>query len=226
MPHRLFKRRPLLVLVSCFLLSFVPEFSQKNGDSAAKAGEKSPKPAEKEDGSGEKSSPAAERAPVDSGREIGELIPTFYTRAVTGPLMNRSVCYVCRNGQRPVVMVFLRKLGKECQPLLKQVDKLVDDHRGQGLRSFGVYLSEDPSEAISPVQTFSFNHKITLPLTVASNTVAQPHCQNLNEEADVTVVLYQKRRVVSRFAYRAGQMKEPQIEEIADSIKKLVKGTP
>lgn len=158
-----------------------------------------------------------------SGRDIGDYVPTFYTRAVTGPLMNRSVCYVCRNGQRPVVMVFFRKLPGDFKPLLKQVDRLVDNHRAEGLRSFGVFVSKDPSDAISQVQTFSFDHKIALPLTVASTTVAEPHCQNIHEDADVTVVLYQKRRVVKRYAFRSGEVKSSQIQAVSQSIQQLLK---
>ena len=178
-------------------------------------------PTIKADGSAAESSQNRELA-IDSGRAVGEYVPTFYTRVVTGPLMNRSVCYVCRSGQRPVVMVFLRSLDEEFKPLLKEVDRLVDRHRAEGLRSFGIFVSEDPSEAVSPVQTFSFDHKIVLPLTVASNTIAEPYCQNLNAKADVTVVLYEKRRVVERFAFRKDQVKRRQIQEISDSINKLV----
>ncbi len=176
----------------------------------------------RKDESASKTSPKNKTAPIVSGREIGDYVPTFYTRAVTGPLMNRSVCYVCRNGGRPVVMVFLRKFGAGVKPLLKQVDSLVDHHRAEGLRSFGVFVTEDPSEAISEVQTFSFDNKIALPLTVASDAIAEPHCQNLHAQADVTVVLYNKRRVVNRFAFREGEIQSDEIEHIARSIAKLL----
>lgn len=175
------------------------------------------------DGQDSKSSRSSSESSLDSGRAIGEYVPTFYTRVVTGPLMNRSVCYVCRNGRRPVVMVFLRKLGPDLKPLLKQVDSLVDEHRAEGLRSFGVHVSDSPASAISDVQTFSFDHKIRLPLTVGSSAIAEPHCQNLNAQADVTVVLYQDRRVVSRFAFRAGEIQSPEIEQVTQSIQKLLK---
>ncbi len=174
------------------------------------------------DDSAAETSPQNKAAPVVSGREIGDYVPTFYTRAVTGPLMNRSVCYVCRNGGRPVVMVFLRKFGAEVKPLLKQVDSLVDDHRADGLRSFGVFVTKDPSEAISEVQTFSFDNKIALPLTVASDAIAEPHCQNLNAQAEVTVVLYNKRRVVNRFAFREGEIQSDEVAEVAQAITRLL----
>ncbi len=45
--------------------------------------------------------------------KVGEEVPSFYVRTVTGPLAGKSVCYVCRHGDRPVVMVLLRELGPE-----------------------------------------------------------------------------------------------------------------
>jgi hypothetical protein len=166
---------------------------------------------------------ASQKSPLVSGREIGDIVPSFYTRVVTGPMMNRSVCFVCRNGQRPVVMVLLRKLGPDLKPLLQEVDRLVNEHRAEGLRSFGVFISENPSDAISQVQTFAFDHKISLPLTVGGNSVGEPHCQNLSAQADATIVLYQFRRVVSRFAFRDGELKSPQVEAVTQSIQALLK---
>ena len=52
----------------------------------------------------------AAEPPLRSGRAVGEYVPTFYVRAVNGPLMNKSVCFVCRNGSRPVVMVLLQEM--------------------------------------------------------------------------------------------------------------------
>ena len=53
------------------------------------------------------------KATLNSGRAVGEYVPTFYSRAVTGPLMNKSICYVCRNGARPVVMILMRRVEPE-----------------------------------------------------------------------------------------------------------------
>ena len=76
--------------------------------------------------------------PLESGLKVGEHVPSFYTRAVTGPLMNKSVCYVCRNGQRPVVMVLMRRIDAELKPLMKSLDRLVDGNRAAGLGRDGI----------------------------------------------------------------------------------------
>ncbi|MCA9114310.1 MAG: hypothetical protein KDA79_04440 [Planctomycetaceae bacterium] len=159
--------------------------------------------------------------PLVSGRTTGEYIPQFYSRVVTGPLMNRSVCFVCRNGQRPVVMVLVRQLEPGLKPLLRNIDRLVDRNRTTGLRSFGVHLSNDPFRSISQVQTFSFTNRIQMPLTVSTDAVASESCQNLHPEAAVTVVLYQRRRVIERFAFRENELTFDRVREVIQAVKQF-----
>src|SRR5262249_17740837 len=83
-----------------------------------------------------------------SGLKGGEKVQTFYVRGVTGPLKSRSVCYVCRNGDRPVVMLFIRQITPEVRQLLKAIDGEVDQRRASGLRSFGVFLPEEGKELL------------------------------------------------------------------------------
>lgn len=158
---------------------------------------------------------------LHSGVEVGELVPSFYMRAVTGSLMNKSVCYVCRNGARPVVMVLVRRMDPELKPLLQKIDKEVDRQRGDGLRSFGVMIADEPFKAVAPVQTFAFNHDIAMPFGVAPRSVAAAASQNLHADAVVTVVLYRKQRVVRRFAFRKGELSEKRIERVLSAVTKL-----
>ncbi|WP_166824270.1 hypothetical protein [Thalassoroseus pseudoceratinae] len=157
-----------------------------------------------------------------SGRTVGEKVPSFYVRAVTGPLQNRSTCYVCRNGSRPVAMILLRQIEPELKPLLQGVDRIVDAHRADGLRSFCVLVSDTPRQAISDVQTFAFNHQVVVPMTIASQAIAGPANQNLHPDAAITVVLYEQQKVVKTFAFRSGELAKDQTQAVWDAIRKLV----
>jgi len=159
---------------------------------------------------------------LKSGPKVGTYMPSFYTRAVTGPLMNKSVCYVCRNGQRPVVLLLMRRVHPELKPLLKRLDRLINDNRANGLRGFGVLINSDSTKAISAVQTFAFNHKITLPLTVAGESIAAEGHQNVPDNAALTVVLYRRRKVVATYPFRAGELKPTDIQHITKHIKRLM----
>lgn len=148
--------------------------------------------------------PAGESAAVPGE---SDRIPEFYSRVVTGPLMNKSVCFVCRNGARPVVMVFVRNTTAPVQRLLRNVDIIVERHRGDGVRSFGVYLSPQPSQAdVSRVQTFAFEGRVKMPLVVAPEEVASAAQQNVAAGAAVTVVCYRNRRSVYRMELQADEL--------------------
>ncbi|MCH8828634.1 MAG: hypothetical protein IID45_03550 [Planctomycetes bacterium] len=166
------------------------------------------------------------REPVISGRKIGEFVPSFYARAVTGPLRNKSVCYVCRSGGRPVVMLLLRRIDPELKPLLQELSRLVDRHRAAGLKGFVVLLSRDSIKATSAVQTFSFNHKITIPLMVSGEGVGSVECQNIHAEAAVTIVLYRRRRVVCKFAFRVGELNAKQTRAVISRLRKFAAENP
>jgi len=159
---------------------------------------------------------------IQSGRQVGQKIPSFYVRVVTGPLRNKSVCYVCRNGSRPCVMILFRKLEPGLTPLLKQIDRQVDRNRASGLKGFGVLISPQPSQAISKLQTLSFNNKIRLPLTVGTDAVSAPSCQNVHPEATVTVVLYHRQRVIQTYAFRSGQLTASNTKAILAGVRRLL----
>jgi hypothetical protein len=167
---------------------------------------------------------AARRPSLQSGRQVGESVPEFHSRVVTGPLRNRSVCYVCRNGGRPVVMLLLRRVGPEIEPLLRDIDRLVDANRAAGLRSFAVVLCDEPGRAAPEVQTFAFDHKIDTPLSVATDAVAAPNCQNVHPDAAVTVVLYRQRRVESTFAFRDDELNERAYRDVVEQVRSFADG--
>lgn len=180
--------------------------------------------------SGPTRSSLAEEAPskkpetaFKSGLQVGEKVPTFYVRAVTGSLKNKSVCYVCRNGERPVVMVFTHQVTPELAKLLKGVDDLADKHRADGLRAFGIFISRDNQELLPQVQTLAFNEMLGLPLTLAA---APSDGLALHPDAAVTVVLYRDLTVTDNFAFRAGDLNEKRIGAVLESIRRLATTDP
>jgi hypothetical protein len=167
---------------------------------------------------------ACERiAALQSGPQIGEKVSTFYVRAVTGPLKSRSVCYVCRNGDRPVVMLFVRKITPELKSLLKGLDAEIDRSRASGLRSFGVFLpAENGSPELFPqVQTLAFDEKINLPLTIAAAPSDGSAGGTIHADAAVTVILYRDLTVTANFVCRAEELTPDRIETILQAVKKL-----
>ena len=161
---------------------------------------------------------------LQSGLKVGEKVPTFYVRAITGPLKNKSVCYVCRNGDRPVVMLFIRQITPELKKLLKGIDDEVDQHRASGLRSFGVFVASDSKELLTQVQTLAFDEKLSLPLTIAAAPSDGSAGRSIHPDAAVTIILYREQTVVTNFAYRAEELKAEESEAVLKSICALADG--
>lgn len=159
--------------------------------------------------------------PLQSGLKVGDKVSTFYVRAVTGPLKNKSVCYVCRNGDRPVVMLFIRQITPELKTLLKGIDAEIDRSRASGLRSFGVFLPVDGKELLPQVQTLAFDEKINLPLTIAAAPSDGSAGGTIHPDAAVTVMLYRDQTVTANFAYRADELQDGEIAKVLKGIRAL-----
>lgn len=152
----------------------------------------------------------------------GKEVPSFYSRVVTGPLKNQSVCFVCRNGDRPTVMVITRKLTPELKLFLRNVDRLVDDHRASGLKCFGVYLQDELLPAIAQVQTFAFEARLKLPLTVGSSTITAASCLDIAPEIETAIVLYRNKSIVASHNFAPEKFTREQMQPLLREIVDLV----
>jgi hypothetical protein len=170
------------------------------------------------------SSQAKEQIPMTELPEAGRDVPSFYVRAVTGPLAGKSVCYICRNGDRPVVMVLLRELGPDTVLLLKELDRTVNRHRAEGLRCFAVLLSDAAPRDSARLQTLAFDEKIDLPLTLVGESATQGSSLDFPRDAAVSVVTYQDRRIIERFSFKAGSCDERARRSIIAASEKLASG--
>ena len=162
-------------------------------------------------------------AALKSGPEVGSTVHAFFVRAVTGPHQSRSVCYVCRYGARPVVMVLLQGVDPNAPKLLKAIDRIVDAGRVEGARSFGVLVTDESARVVPILQTMAFDEKIELPLTAATSAVASSTCHNLHPDATTTVVLYRDQKVVATYGFRRGDLTAATIDELADKMRRFVK---
>lgn len=159
---------------------------------------------------------------ADSPEKTSSEVPSFYVRAVTGALSGKSVCYVCRNGDRPVVIVLLKDLGPDAARLLKELDQVVNQHRADGLRCFAVLLSETPQRDSARLQTLAFEEKIEVPLTLVGDSTLQSTSLAVRQDTAITVVTYRDRRIVQRIAFKSGDCDEAGRQAVIDAAKALL----
>jgi hypothetical protein len=127
-------------------------------------------------------------------------------------------------GPRPVVMIFARGLSESQTRLFKRIDAKLSQNKE--MRGLVVWLSsfDDalPEKLKHLGQTQALNHLI---LTI--HEVAGPKGYDVAKEADLTIMLYDKRKVLANHAYRFGEFNERGVERVISEIDdKLIRRSP
>ena len=157
---------------------------------------------------------AAEKE-INSGLPVGEKVPAFNVRDITGPSKGKTLCYRCQYGNRPVVTIFTRSLNDNVSSLIKQVDDVVGSKKDDGMRAFVVFISDDADTLEPKLASLAKDKKIAnTPLTIVEGEQGPPNYK-LAKDADVTVMMWVEGQVKVNHSFAAGALK-------ADDVKKVV----
>ena|SRR3989304_1526878 len=120
-------------------------------------------------------------------------------------------------------MLFARKVTGPLSSLLKQFDQSVSQNKGADLRSFAVFLTDDSEAMEAELKQLAEKAKIgdNLPLTIVED-LAGPSAYKIDKDAEVTILLYTKGKVVSNFAFKAGELQEKDVKTITGKINKIL----
>lgn len=164
---------------------------------------------------------AAAGEPCKSGPAPGKRPGPYSALVSVGPQRGTQHCFICEAADRPIVIVFARSLSDPLGRLVHKLDKALADHAKAELKSWVTFLAEDQT-VMDPrvVDWGKKNATGIIPLMVFEDVVGPP-AYLLAREADVTVLLAVKQKVVANFAFRAGELNEPAIETILATIPKI-----
>jgi hypothetical protein len=120
-------------------------------------------------------------------------------------------------------MLFARDIQGPLSSLLKQFDAAVGKNKESDMRSFAVFLSEDSDEMEGKIKALVEKEKISenVPLTIVED-IAGPPAFKIAKDAEVTVLLYTKGKVVSNFAFKSGEMQDKHVKAILAQLPKIL----
>ena len=160
--------------------------------------------------------------PCASGLQPGQRPGPYTFLVATGPQRGQLHCYICETADRPAVAVFARDLSEPLGGLVQQLDKAVLEHKKADLRAWVTFLGDDQPGLDPKVVRWGLKHAVrNVPLGVFEDAGGPPSYR-LNREADVTVLLFVKQKVVANFALRSGELTEEKIGEIMKAVPRLV----
>jgi hypothetical protein len=164
---------------------------------------------------------AAADEPCKSGLQPSQRPGPYSSLVAVGPQRGQQHCYVCEAADRPTVIIFARTLSDPLGKLVQRIDHGLGDYKKAELRSWVTFLAEDQTALDPKVVQWGQKHAIrTVPLGIFEDTVGPP-AYLLARDADVTVLLSVKQRVVANFAFRAGELNDAAIDAIVKTVPKI-----
>ncbi len=160
--------------------------------------------------------------PCKSGPQPNQRPGPYSALVCVGKERGTQHCYICESADKPVVIVFARTLSDPLGKLVKKLDGAVKEHKASEARAWVTFLADDQTKLDPQIVQWARQHAVgTLPCAVFEDTVGPP-AYLLAREADVTVLLSVKQKVVANFAYRAGELNDAAIADIVKALPKIV----
>jgi len=117
-------------------------------------------------------------------------------------------------------MIFAREISDPLTSLVKKLDAEVEKQTKKNMAAFVVFLSDD-DKMEQKVKDFAeknhFKH-----VSFAVDTPAGPSSYKVAKDADVTVVLYKKKKVEVNHAFKKGEFTSQSVEAVLGDLPKVV----
>lgn len=156
--------------------------------------------------------------PLVSGLKPGQRPGPYSAVVCTGPERGKLHCYICEAADRPVVILMARKLSDPLGKLALGIDKALTAHKTAELRGWLTFFHEDQSACDAQVVQWGKTHGLSnLPLAVFEDADGPP-AYRVVKDAEVTVLLSVKQKVVKNFTFRAGELNEQRIKEVLNAM--------
>lgn len=167
-------------------------------------------------------------AELTSGPQPGDSVGAFTVTKVTGNADDgvadgKSLCYRCKMGARPVVMVFARSADEKLAKLLKKLEGELEEHADEKLTGFVNMIGTDADSLKKSAADFVAKHGIKrVAFVVPEDAANGPPEFKIAPDADVTVVCYKGGQVKANHAIAKGGLSDDKIGAIVEASCHLV----
>src|SRR5262245_26442382 len=159
--------------------------------------------------------------PCVSGLQPGQRPGPYAAIVSVGPNRGQLHCFICETADKPAVVVFARRMSDPLGKLVQGLDKSVLANKEPGLRSWVTFLSEDQPALDPQVVKWGKHFGISNVSLAVFEDADGPPAYKLARDADVTVLLFVKQKVVKNFAFRAGELDDKKAAEVLKSVPEI-----
>jgi hypothetical protein len=117
-------------------------------------------------------------------------------------------------------MIFAREISDPLTSLVKKIDKATAKNSDAKMGSFAVFLNDDEGME-AKVKDLAKNEKLDK-IVLTIDTPQGPGRYKIAKEADVTVILYKDKQVVVNHAFKKGELKDKDIDQVVADLSKIL----
>lgn len=117
-------------------------------------------------------------------------------------------------------MIFAREVSAPLTSLVKKLDEATVKNASSKMGSFVVFCSDE--EGLDKKLKDLAKEAGLKKLVLSIDNPAGPKGYEVAKDADVTVVLYNKRNVKANYVFKKGNLKDADIEKIVADVSKIV----
>ncbi|MCO8123871.1 hypothetical protein NHH03_19150 [Stieleria sp. TO1_6] len=156
----------------------------------------------------------------------GDAIGAFYVTKVAGAEDDgvengQELCYRCKYGKRPMVMVFARDTGGKVDQLVKELDSAVGANKEAQLKSFVTLIGEDASALKENAAKFAkASGAKNVPVVVAQDNVTGPTSYKIAKDAAVTIIVANESEVIASHSFDKAEKVD--VAAVMGEVKKML----
>lgn len=159
--------------------------------------------------------------PCISGIPIGQRPGPYSFLVATGPQRGQQTCYVCETGDNPGCVIFARKASDSLGQLLLKIEPIVSREKSP-IKTWLTILGEK-TISIDDLGKWSKAHGLkSIPVGIFDDEDGPPSYK-ISQDAEITVLIFNQKKVVNNFAFRSGELNEKSIKQIVESLSNLEK---
>lgn len=117
-------------------------------------------------------------------------------------------------------MIFAREINDSLTSLVKKIDEATAKNADCSMGSFVVFLNDE--EGFDKKLKELAKKEGIKETVLTTDSPAGPKGYNIAKDADVTVILYNKRNVKTNLAFKKGELKSGDVEKIVAELKAIL----
>ncbi len=159
---------------------------------------------------------ASAAEPVVSGVPVGQKPGPYSFLVATGPDRGKPTCYICEQGDKPTAVVFVRSLSSAAGKLAVALDAEMAARSTGGFKAWLTLVTETAD--LDGLAKWAAGQGLKSVAVGAFEDADGPPAYKISADADVTVILFAKKKVVANFAFRTGELTEAKVKEIVEAV--------